>query len=475
MRSLASLVALLSAPAFAGSIQAPGVIAGPDSGAATPNTAAVLYNPAAIAAADGTQAMFDVQAASIRVDVDSWRNGGFDPNTGTGYNTATARVLAPVTFMGVTHEIIDDKLTAGLGLGMPFLGGGDYTSSEEAGAPPYTSHQRYFGVNTKVITAQFIPAVGFTPMEDWGLHLGAGLTYTLDIFQITKTSNVGQEGLGGTDDAPEPYSTDAILSGETQGSHMGWNAGLFFDKYKMAQVGLSYTSGGTFTGTGEGSVEFPGFLVADGESRKVDADLEISLKLPEIWRLAVNSQVTKRINVGGGLDHYRWHACCGGEDGDIMVSLQDKQGNEVGAGDDDILMSVSKEIASPRRLWDATNYFVSGGYQANKRVWLGGRVAYNQNAVPDYAVSATNLDFENAGFQVGTRYRMPMGKKDGGLTFGLSYSKFYLFDRKISGGAWDGGGPDAGFSPTEPPFNVSGDGHYRGKVDILGVRIGWDQ
>lgn len=475
MRTVALILALSSSSAFAGSIASPGVIAGPDSSAATPNAAAVMYNPAAMAANDGMEVIFDVQAAAVRIDVDSWRNGGFDPNTNEAYNTATARVTAPVAYIGGTYEVIDERLTAGLALTMPFLGGGDYTSSEEEGATTYTSHQRYFGVNTKVITAQVIPAVGFTPVKDWGLHLGAGINYTLDIFQITKTSNVGQEGLGGTPDDPEPYSTDAVLSGETRGSHLGWNAGVFFDKYKQAQVGLSYTSAGKFEGTGEGSVEFPGFLVVGGEARTLDADLEIALNLPEIWRLALNSQVTDKLMLGGSLDHYRWNACCGEEDGDILVTLTDKQGNEVGSGDEDVLLSVSKTIKSPRRLWDTTNYAVFGGYQASSKLWLGGRVQYNQNAVPDYAVSATNLDFENTGFQLGTRYRMPMGSKDGGLTVGLSYSKFYLVERKVSGTAWNGGGPDAAFSPTEPPFNVSSDGYYRGKVDVLGVRLGWDQ
>lgn len=466
---------MMSTPSFAASIAAPGVIAGPDSSAATSNPAAVMYNPAAIAVSDGFETIFDVQAAAVRIDIDSWRNGGFDPNTGEPYNTATARVVAPVTFLGGTYEVIDDRLTAGLALTMPFIGGGDYTSSEDTTDPPYKSHQRYFGVNTKVITAQLIPAIGFTPLPEWGVHFGAGLTYTLDIFQITKASNVGQEGLGGTEDSPEPYSTDAVLSGETSGSHIGWNAGVFIDRIKYAKVGLSYTSGGVFAGSGEGTVEFPGFVVVDGEAKTLDANLDIELALPAIWRLAVTSELSDKVTLGGSLDHYQWNKCCGDADGDITVTLTDKQGNEVGSGDDDVRMSVSKVIKSPRRLWDATNYAVFGGYQATEAWWVGGRVQYNQNGVPDYAVSATNLDFENTGVMIGSRYRFPMGEKDGGLTVGVSYSKFFLQDRKITGSAWDGGNSDTAFSPTEPPFNVSGDGHYRGKVDIVGIRLGWDQ
>lgn len=474
MRSSVVLFSMLSGSAFAGSIQAPGVIGGPDSSSATPNAAATYYNPAALAAADGFEFLFDVQNAFVRVDATSWRNGGFDPNTGEPYNLATARVSVPVTFLGASYEILDDRLTAGVGVTMPFVGGGDYTSGEESGAPPYTSHQRYFGVNTKVITGQIIPAVGFTPVKDWGLHFGGGLTYTIDVFSIVKASpTAGDEGLNDG----EPYSTDAVLSGKTTGSHLGWNAGVFFDKFELAQLGVSYTSKGTFNGTGEGEVEFPELFTGDlGKPVTLAADLEVELALPAVYRVAMNSQITEAFNLGWSWDHYKWNECCGSEEGDIHVTITDKNGNAVGsADDDDVSMEVSKEIHSPRRLWDANNYALFTGIQLSESTWVGGRVSYNQHAVPDYAVSATNLDFENAGFQLGGQYRIPMGSSDGGMTLGLSYSKFYLVDRYVSDTAWNNGSTDERFSPTEAPVNVSGDGHYRGKVDIVGVRLGWDQ
>jgi long-subunit fatty acid transport protein len=460
---------VLSLPVFAGSIQAPGVIAGPDSGPTTGNPAATVYNPAALSAAEGTQAMLDVQLASIRIDVTSWRNGGFDPNTGEPYSTAKARVKAPATFLGMSHELLKDKLTLGLGLTTPFIGGGDYTAGE-SNPPPYTSHQRYFGINTKVITAQIIPAASYTPVKDWGLHIGAGMTYTLDIIQVTKASNTGTEGVG-----IEPYSTDAILTGEAQGSHLGWNVGLLYDKYERAQLGASYTSGGTFHAEGDASVKFPGFLVTGGDPKEVKGEVEVSIKLPAIIRAGLNSQITDTINVGLAWDHYRWHDCCGGRDGDIDIKLQDKSGNAIGSSDDDVQISVAKQQYGPRRLMDANNVSLFSGYQMSDTLWLGGRVGYNQNAVPDYAVGATNLDFENAGFMVGARYRLPLNEsKSKGLTLGLAYSKFFLFTRRISGTAWGADVPDKRFSPSEPPINVSGDGIYEGKVDIFGFRLAYD-
>ena len=479
MRSVALASLFLSSSAIAGSIQAPGVIAGPDSGPTTPNPAAAYYNPGALGAAKGLQTMFDVQVAAVRVDVDAWRNDGIDPNTGKPYDTATARVVAPVMFLGASYEILEDQLTAGLALTMPFLGGGDYTSGEEEGAPPYTSHQRYFGVNTKVITGQVIPAVSYTPVQDWGLHVGVGMTYTIDIFKITKNSFFKM----GSPDAP--YSSDPLLKGETSGSHLGWTAGLFWDKYEKVQLGLSYTSGGRFNGEGEGSVSFPTALTNEDGPLEVDALLAIEMNLPEIWRMSVNSQINEKFNIGATLDHYRWNACCGDEDGDIKVTLTDTDGDPIAQEGEDlgngkvgkypIQTSVNETIYSPRRLWDASNFTLFAGYQANYNIWLGGRVAYNQNAVPDYAVSPTNLDFENAGFQIGTRYTFGEEGDASRWTVGLSYAKFFLFERKITNSAWNQwpnvGGPDLRFSPKETPKNVSANGHYQAAVDIVGLRV----
>ena len=480
MRIVASLLSslFLSSTAMAGSIQAPGVIGGPDSGPTTGNPAATMYNPAALSQAEGFQSMLDIQLANVRIDITSWRNGGFDPNTGDAYNIAKARVKAPVTFLGFSHEILEDKLTAGLGLTTPFIGGGDYTAGESI-PPPYTSHQRYFGVNTKVITGQVIPAVSYTPVKDWGLHVGAGMTYTIDIIEVTKTSNTGTEGVGSQvvdgEQVVAPYTTDAVLSGRATGSHIGWNIGVLFDKYKLAQVGASYTSGGTFDTKGDATVEFPGFLVTGGEAKTLKGEVAVKLKLPPIIRAGINSQLTDALNVGVAWDHYQWNKCCGGKDGDIDIKVNDKQGNPIGESDEEVQISVAKQQYSPRRLWDASNISLFSGYQLDDRIWLGGRVGYNQNAVPDYAVGATNVDFENAGFMIGARYRLPMGTEGKrGMTMGLAYSKYFLFTRSVAGTAWGADVPDERFSPTQAPYNVSGDGVYEGKVDILGFRLGYD-
>jgi len=81
---------------------------------------------------------------------------------------------------------------------------------------------------------------------------------------------------------------------------------------------------------------------------------------------------------------------------------------------------------------NATNVAASAGYQANDHLWVGGRVMYNQYAIPDYAVSATNLDFTNIGGMLGVRYKLV-----GPVSFGVAYTKFFPKTRTITTSAWD--------------------------------------
>jgi long-subunit fatty acid transport protein len=469
MLPVAAFVALLvSSPALAGSISAPAVTAPPDSGAATPDPAAVFYNPAAIAAVKGFSSMLDVQYAFIRIDATATRNNGIDPNTGEPYALATARVQVPVALLGVTWQVIPDRLTLGLAATDPFVGGGDYTSTEKGEVPPYTGHQRYHGINTKIITAAIIPAAGLTVAK--GLHVGAGAAYVLDIINVLQASDpLGTEGVPpdqvGTVPT-DPYGLDTYLQGDATGHHWSWNAGIFFNRFPKAQVGLSYWSSGKFHASGDGSVDVPGLLALEGERVHVPSKIDVSMPLAPIARLYFASQLDDRWKVGLGVDYQMWNVCCGGEEGDTSIKLTNTSGEAIGQ-DDGVSINIATQQYSPRRLWNSTNVLGTVGYQASRKLWLGGRLGYNQYAVPDYAVSATNLDFSNVGAIVAGRYKL------GRATVGLTYSKNFLFTREITDSAWNLQDGNERFSPATP-YKASANGTYEGAVDAIGLRLGLD-
>ena len=116
------------------------------------------------------------------------------------------------------------------------------------------------------------------------------------------------------------------------------------------------------------------------------------------------------------------------------------------------------------------NFAVNAGLQATEAVWVGGRLGYNQNAVPDYAVSATNIDYANVGGTLAARYTV------GKVELGLSYGKFFPFERNIEHAAWnvkegEDDYVDEYFSPVTP-YKAGTNGTYNARVDALGVRVG---
>ncbi len=170
--------------------------------------------------------------------------------------------------------------------------------------------------------------------------------------------------------------------------------------------------------------------------------------------------------LGAGIEYQMWGACCSEPSGDLAIGVTDANGDQLALGD----LTVATKQYSPRRLRNTMDLNVNGGYAVSDRLWLGLRLGYNQHAVPDYALSATNLDFDNAGAVLGVRYRVKA------LELGLTYEKFFLFERKVTDSAWGAATDspdfvDDRFSPgPEPPLQVSANGTYSGAVDIFGIR-----
>lgn len=474
---LVALTALLAAPAaHAGSIATAGVVGGVDSSAAVGNVAAIHWNPAAIATVPGVHTLLDSTAMFVRVDATTTRNGGIDPNTGAAYETAKARVTVPNVFLGGTWQVVPDRLTLGLALTDAFVGGADYGASEdpegEGLEPPFTGHQRYHAVKTSIITAQIRPAVGVTVIE--GLHLGGSLGIQYNMLNALTSSDIlGTEGLDPADVAAgtneNPYSYDSVLEGEARGWSLGWSAGVFFDKFEKAQVGFSWDHAAQFKAEGDGTVTVPAALSTSGDRLPVDAKVSFEQAMPDIARLFVNSKINKKVNVGAGVEYQMWNACCGGPDGDLLIGVTNAQGNGIGSADG-VSTDISPTQVNPRRLWNSSSYHVLTGFKPAKDWWTGVRLSYNQNAVPDYAVSPANLDFESFGGVIGARHKMG---KDGKVVLGLNYTKYFLMTREVTTSAWNLQDGDSRFSPSLPS-KTSTNGTYSGATDGVNIRLAFN-
>lgn len=473
-----ALFALIS-PTFASPISAPATISAPDSGPATPDPAAIHYNPAAIGASKGVDGMFDLQLSQIDVNVTTTRNDGVDPNTGEKYKASNAHVLVPVGLVGITWAPF--KWGAiGFAATDSFVGGGDYSGQEtewqkkykDGKEPKYRANTRYAGINTQIVTLALMPALAITPIE--GVHVGGGFSYVLDKVELTKASDpLGSEGHGFGDGEENAYVNDVILSAEASGGHTAWNAGVFVDRWKLLQVGASYSSGGTIDAEGDANVHAPDFIAEGSGAVDIDGKFTFKMPLAPVVRFGAASQINEKLRVGATVEYYMWKDCCGGKDGDAAITLNSKDGDPIGA-EDGLALEVADKIYSPRRLWNALDISANGGYWVTDAFWVGARLGYKQYAVPDYAVNATNIDFDVYGGTLAARYRF--AKK---YTVGLAYTKNILGTRVIKNSAWDVRDPeDSDYKDdrftTVAPYNASANGTYTANNNVFGLRLGVD-
>lgn len=462
------LPALFVSSTWAASIAAPGVIGGVDAGAATPNPAALHYNAAAIGASEGFHFLLDGQAAFIGVTATASRNDGIDPNTGETYTPIHANVLVPLAFVGATWQVWPKRLTLGLAVDDPFVGGGKYL--DETGAPDTTAHGRYHGIDVALLTVAVSPSVAVTVVP--GFHVGGGVSYVVDhVAALQAADPLGTEGVApeelGLSPPANPYAYDVLLGIEATGSHWGWNAGLFLDRWEKLQVGIGYQSGGTFHARGTAEVDVPAALSTTSQAATIDGDAEFILKLPPIARLYLASQATDRLRLGAGLDLELWNICCGTDEGDVHIIITNDEGQAIGP-DDGVSLDIAKDQYSPSRLWNAAGISAYGGYTVTDQLWLGARLAYNQYAVPSYSVNPVNLDFDNVGVLVGARYAI--GEH---VEVGVGYTHYFLFTRTVTDSAWNLGDGNTRFSPALP-YKSNADGTYSGAVNSFGLRLGLD-
>lgn len=465
---------LVLSPAHASSIAAPANISGPDAGPATADAAAVFYNPGALAAVSGVRVLLDAQVSFVHIDATTTRNDGLDPNTCTTpgdasscspYAPAFANVPVPVFYLGATWQPWKDRLTLGIGATNNWVGGGDYSKST---AEPTQVWTRYQGIKTTILTVGVTGAAGLTIVD--GVHVGGGGTLVLDSISAYQASDpLGTEGRGFDGTA---YGNDVLLTANGSGLHATWSAGAFFDRWKVAQVGASYTSPGTFRAEGDASLDVPAFLSAEG-GITVPGQVTVTMPLPAVWRVGVTSAVNEKLTLGAVFEAYQWAGCCGGHEGDIRIDLLSEDGDPIGA-EDGVALDVPETSYNPRRLWNSVNVSVNGGYQVLPALWFGGRVGWDQLAVPNYAVSPTNLDFSAWGLQGAARWRVA-----GPVTLGLTYTHFFLGTRTITNSAWDvrdEADPayvDEFFSPKNP-YVANSNGTYSGGVNTVGLRVGVD-
>jgi len=202
----------------------------------------------------------------------------------------------------------------------------------------------------------------------------------------------------------------------------------------------------------------------------VPTALAFEMPLPAIVRGSFASQVSSKVRISAGIEYQLWAQCCGDAGGDTKVEVLSEDGDPIGPTDGTIL-EVEPDKQVPRRVKNSVSGSFGVGYEPKPWLYLVGGAAYDSSAVPDYAVSATNLDFSSFGGVFDSRVRI-----DERFNIGLRYSKFFPKTRVIDNAAWDVRDSDSPdyvdehFS-SEGPYRASSNGEYKAQQNALGLRL----
>ena len=161
MRSLTALIAVV-VPLEALAVSPGGTFAGP----ANPSGAALVWNPASLAALDDSWGvLFDASSAFIHIE---YERAGAHPSTGNPYPHTEFRTITPdLNFAAVAPTPLD-----GLKL---FVGG--FTPGVLGSRWPEDGPQRFAGTNSTFLTYAVCAGAAYRMGENYGIAAGAGPVY----------------------------------------------------------------------------------------------------------------------------------------------------------------------------------------------------------------------------------------------------------------------------------------------------------
>lgn len=422
--------------------------------------AAVWWNPAGIAAGEGTRIVIEGAPTFAVIDiVRADPHGGEDKLTLQGV----------VPFAGVATDLGVKGLGLGVGVGAPYVRGGEQT--------PEGGPVRYHLREGHVQVAAILAGAGYEWKDK--IALGAGL----QVYRSSWAARVDNELMTDLSEeilalGQDPGYTDADLENEDYAATLdfqeltdwatGFSVGLRVQPVPELALAATWIHGFHVDNQGDVTLDFGCPPQSDtlgrfgAESRGLcDTTMEgaatVSYDMPA--RLHGGVQVAPvpelLIEAMGGAVFWKAHV-----DYDITIS-------EIGARNPEV-PEETVELVERNQLWarDNRNTFWLGldtKGTIRERITLGGRVLYDRAAVPDAALIANNFD-ANTVILGGLVAGRPIER----LELGLSWSHYFLQTREVTDSAFR-----MNVVPedrTEARYSYPhGNGSYGGSIDRLGL------
>ena len=433
---------------------------------AAANPYSVFFNPAAMSAAPGTQATFEL-ATLLRMASYERSNAALgdrtlaDPSNNTAEasryrdaNTgkATLTNLLVLPYIGATTDLgLKTPFRLGYAFYIPFGGLAQWDKrtdaiTNDALAPgARDGQQRWHSISGQLLSIYNTLAVSYM-IPSLRLSFGANASFVHHKVNTIRARNI-------------PQNDDTITSGEqlvegrtrfeASGNNISAALGVYWEpkEDRSIKLGLSYTSQPGF-----GEMRLKGELTAQaGTSPTVNAPTPVDFlqTYPDVVRFGASYAVNKQVELRTDLSYARWstfkHQCvvAPGQTCDVAAD---------GSGD-----GLKIIINVPRPLQDSVGGKLGLGYYLNDETELFGSAAFSTSAVPKSAIDAAAIDSFRLYGTVGAR-------RDIGKHFALagSFNAIYFLPVDTKGAA----ATDELQNPSKSP---SSDGVYKSTVLFLNL------
>jgi len=355
----------------------------------------MVSNPAGIAFLDGAQISGGI---NLIVPNGNYHNGdGRDVDgaalTGDTDGSFTFPKFVP---LGYYSRPVNDRLTVGFGIHVPFAAETEYEDDSVA---------RALALKTSVTVIQFQPTIAWQLSDS--LSLGFGLPISYIDGQLTRSldtedgSNMGKSSIAG-----DNWSA-------------GWQLGFLWQSSESTRIGVSYTS--KINHTLEGSVEVKNVAGAIYKNAKVDG--EVKIILPEKLEISLAKDMSDRLTLLAGAAWTRWSR---------FDELKGIVKEEFDASFQPPIQAGGVAVYIPEEWRDAWAWSLGSAYQYNKEWKFKAGYAFDKTPVRTLHRTARIPDVNRQWLTIGASFN-PSSDYTIDFACGHMFKKRVYIDDKLNG------------------------------------------
>ena len=377
----------------------------------------VFFNPAGISLLEGPQFAAAAHVISLSAEFSGSATNpvALGGGAGTGGNGGDAGDVAVVPNLYFSMPI-GERLSAGLGIGVPF---GLVTEYDENWAG------RFQGVKSDLATLNINPSLSYKLTD--ALSIGGGVNYQRLEAELTNAVVLGPGTEG-----------DTKLEADDDG--WGWNIGALFQVSPMTRIGVAYRSEIDYELEGNVTTTLGGSVVgaASGPAR---ADVT----LPDMFSVSIAHAVSDRLQLLADVTRTGWSSI-----NEVRVVNTTN-----GTLRDNLVLDFD----------DSWRYSIGANYRWSDAMTLKAGIAYDETPVKGATTRSVRLpDNDRTWISLGAQMKIGQsGRLD------LGYSHLFIDDADINNTRSQQAPGNT--TPTPAPFTATTvTGTYEGTVDIVSIQ-----